>query len=91
MNCSKCDNNVDLKYSKSKETEMLENYWWCEDCGRVDPTNRLVLTTVGWNCTGYNLTPIRVPIDFKIDPQWKKVIHVDSDSMTIELIGDKNE
>lgn len=42
MKCPNCEETVQLKDAKDNEG-LRYNYWWCEDHGRVDPTQRSVL------------------------------------------------
>jgi len=39
MKCNKCDNNILMESKKNRDTGMYENFWWCDDHGRVDPTD----------------------------------------------------
>ena len=35
--CPKCSNTVILETKKDRDTGMWENYWFCEDHGKVEP------------------------------------------------------
>lgn len=41
MKCPDCDFEVYLVYERDKETDMLQNYWKCDEHGKVDPTKSM--------------------------------------------------
>jgi len=48
MQCSKCNGSIELK--DQKVDGMYCNYWWCDDCGKTDPTDGCVLPSA-WTWT----------------------------------------
>lgn len=35
--CLECSLPLELKTTKNSDTQMYENYWWCDDHGKVTP------------------------------------------------------
>lgn len=32
MICPHCKDSIELKHTRDRETRMMSNYWWCDDC-----------------------------------------------------------
>ena len=64
MKCPKCLEKIELETKKDCDTGMYENYWFCEEHGRVDPTKSIMN---GPEFYGFNpVVHIPTPPDFEI-------------------------
>jgi len=52
MKCPKCECKIELQTKRDRETKMFSNYWWCDDCGKVEP-----------NCAAGTFLPIQGEIN----------------------------